>query len=65
MGQAKQRGTFEERKASAIQDQETVLGMLAKQELAWWNGLTPDEQKRVAKNRITKKIVRKIRRESR
>ncbi len=65
MGQAKQRGTFEERKASAIQDQETVIGMLAKQELEWWNSLTVDEQKLVAKNRISKKIIRKIRKQFR
>lgn len=65
MGQAKRRGTYEERKASAIHDLGVVSTILAKQEKEWWDALTPDEQKRVVTNRISKKIVRKIKKQFR
>lgn len=52
MGQAKKRGTYEERKAAAIEDNTRTVQLLKEQEEAWWNSLTPEEQERVAKNRV-------------
>ena len=54
MGQAKRRGTYEERKAAAIADNEKAARLLREQEDAWWNSLTPEEQANVAKNRIAR-----------
>lgn len=52
MGQAKRRGTFEERKNSAIEDNAKTIRLLKEQEEAWWNSLTPEEQDAVAKKRV-------------
>lgn len=52
MGQAKKRGTFEERKEAAIEDNKKTIQLLREQEEAWWNSLTPEEQERVAKKRV-------------
>ena len=52
MGQAKKRGTFEERKESAIEDNRKTIQLLREQEEAWWNSLTPEEQEAVAKKRV-------------
>lgn len=52
MGQAKKRGTYEERKAAAIEDNNRTIKLLKEQEETWWNSLTPEEQQRVAKNRL-------------
>jgi hypothetical protein len=52
MGQAKKRGTFEERKAAAIEDNRKTIQLLREREEAWWNSLTPEEQEAVAKKRV-------------
>jgi len=52
MGQAKKRGSYEERKATAIADNALTVRLLKEQEDAWWASLTPEEQERVAKNRV-------------
>lgn len=52
MGQAKKRGTYQERKTAAIEDNAKTIRLLQEQEEAWWNSLTPEEQERVAKNRV-------------
>jgi hypothetical protein len=54
MGQAKKRGTYEERKTTAIEDNARTIQLLKEQEEAWWNSLTPEEQERVAKNRVSR-----------
>jgi hypothetical protein len=52
MGQAKRRGTYEERRANAIEDNENTLRILREREEAWWNSLTPEQQQTVAQNRV-------------
>lgn len=52
MGQAKKRGTYEQRKEAAIEDNKRTIQLLKEQEDAWWNSLTPEEQQQVAKNRL-------------
>ena len=52
MGQAKRRGTYEERKATAIADNELTVKLIKEQEDRWWNSLTAEEQERIAKNRV-------------
>lgn len=51
MGQAKRRGTFEERKAQSIAEQEKTLDLLRKQEAEWFESLTEEERERVIANR--------------
>lgn len=57
MGQAKKRGTYDERKAAAIEDNARTIQLLREQEEAWWNSLTPEEQQRVAKNRLKRAMT--------
>jgi 20S proteasome alpha/beta subunit len=52
MGQAKRRGTYEERKAAAIADGQLMIKLIKEQEDRWWNSLSPEEQERIVKNRI-------------
>jgi hypothetical protein len=52
MGQAKQRGAFDERKASAIHDAELAKQILLKHEKDWWDSLSSEEQKRIISNRV-------------
>lgn len=59
MGQAKRRGTYEERKASAIHDQELVKSILDKQEKTWWNELPSEEQKALIQKRLQETIMQK------
>lgn len=47
MGQAKQRGTFEERRDAAIHDNELIAKLLKENEEKWWNGLSESEQAKV------------------
>ena len=47
MGQAKRRGTYEQRKADAIEDNKKTARLLHEQEVAWWNSLTEEEQANV------------------
>lgn len=49
MGQAKRRGTYEERRTNSINDEAATVKLLKDQEDAWWNSLTPEEQDTVAK----------------
>lgn len=51
MGQAKRRGTYEERKESAIHDANVVREILLKQEKLWWDSLTEEEQKNIISKR--------------
>ena len=52
MGQAKKRGTFEERKQAAIDDNLLTIRLLKEQQDAWWASLTEEEQQIVADNRL-------------
>lgn len=51
MGQAKRRGTFEERKESAIADIQLVRNILLQHEKEWWDSLTVEEQKKIIEKR--------------
>lgn len=51
MGQAKRRGTYEERVQQSITEQNFVRELLEKQEKEWWDSLTPEEQETVTRNR--------------
>lgn len=51
MGQAKKRGTYDERKANAIADNELAVKILREQEQVWWDSLTEDEKANVRLNR--------------
>ena len=53
MGQAKRRGTFAERRDSAIHDQEVVKTILNQQEKKWWDSLTAEEQISILQKRIS------------
>jgi hypothetical protein len=44
MGQAKRRGTYEERKTMACEDNALVAKLLLEQEQSWYESLTPEEQ---------------------
>lgn len=52
MGQAKRRGSFDERSASAITDNLKTIQLLKEREDAWWATLTPDEQQNIVRSRI-------------
>lgn len=52
MGQAKRRGTYEQRKEAAIEDNKRTIRLLREQEDAWWNSLTSEEQQTVSENRL-------------
>lgn len=47
MGHAKKRGTFQERKASAIHDTALAAKMLKEQEDKFWASLTDDERENI------------------
>jgi len=44
MGQAKARGTYEERKRMACEDNAMTAKLLFEQEQRWYESLTPEEQ---------------------
>ena len=60
MGQAKQRGTFEERKAAAIEYNDAVAKLLKEQEQKWWDDLSPEEKEKARMNRLANayKLIR-------
>ena len=59
MGQAKNRGTYEERKAEAIQDNAVTVQLLKEQRSKWWNSLSEEEKEFAAINHI-EKITKKV-----
>jgi hypothetical protein len=65
MGQAKQRGTFEERKAISVSDQAAAALILKQQEKLWWDSLSDEEKEKVTKNRVdqalTMQAIKKLR----
>ena len=60
MGQAKRRGTYEERKESAIADNLKTIQLLKEREDAWWDSLTPEEQQNVVRGRIKRAAKAKM-----
>lgn len=55
MGEAKSRGTYEERKANSIADQKAALSILKKQDEEWLLSLSESERENVLTNRIKTK----------
>ena len=50
----KPKGTYEERKAKAIEENQKVVQVLAKQQEDWWNSLSEEEQTAIAISRLQK-----------
>jgi hypothetical protein len=51
MGQAKKRGTFEERRQQSIDRTEAERLERQREEAEWWNSLTDEQKENVRKNR--------------
>ena len=51
MGQAKKRGTFEERRQQSIDAANAARTEREREEAEWWDSLTDDERRLVRKNR--------------
>lgn len=51
MGQAKQRGSFDERKQQSLARYATDKAERERQKAAWWQSLTPAQQQRVEQGR--------------
>ncbi len=51
MGQAKRRGTFEERRQQSIAAANAARMEREREEAEWWNSLTDDQKRLVRKNR--------------
>ena len=51
MGQAKIRGTFEERRQQSIDAAKAAWTKREQEEAEWWNSLTDDQKRTVRKNR--------------
>jgi hypothetical protein len=51
MGQAKQRGTFEERRQQSIDRAEAERLERQRKEAEWWNSLTDEQKENVRQNR--------------
>lgn len=49
MGQAKKRGTFEERKAQSIEKETQLLAALEESAKVWYESLTDEDKERYAK----------------
>lgn len=60
MGQAKRRGSYDERKNAAIEDNEKTIRLLKEQEDVWWASLTPEEQQNVVRSRIKRAAKAKM-----
>lgn len=51
MGQAKQRGTFEERRQQSIDRREAEAQERDRKLAEWWNAMTPEEQEAIREKR--------------
>ena len=51
MGQAKERGTYEERRQQSIDRTEAARTKQEREEAEWWNSLTDDQKRLIRKNR--------------
>jgi hypothetical protein len=51
MGQAKRRGTFEERRKQSIDAANAARTEREREEAEWWNSLTDEEKRLVRRNR--------------
>lgn len=51
MGQAKRRGTFEDRRQQSIEATEAAKTERDRAEAEWWNSLTEDQKRLVRRNR--------------
>lgn len=60
MGEAKRRGTYDERKTAAIEDNLKTIQILKDREDAWWATLTPEEQQNVVRGRIKRAAKTKM-----
>jgi hypothetical protein len=57
MGQAKRRGTFDQRKAKSIELQKFIIDEMNKQEAKWYQSLSDEEKTTVDRNRAKQALI--------
>jgi len=57
MGQAKQRGTFAERKAESIALKEYIIKEMTRREAEWYQSLSDEERATVDRNRAKQALI--------
>lgn len=57
MGQAKRRGSFEERKAESIASSEFIINEMTKMETEWYGSLTEEERAVIDKQRAKQALI--------
>lgn len=60
MGEAKQRGTFEQRREQSVTDQEAARKILKEQENKYLQSLSEEERENILKNRQVTKHMNKL-----